>query len=79
VETAGQGYQCLAYRGQGQGRAAAGSEALLSIMESLWLQISPYFNLLHGSGNYAVSNEQHEAMLNAIRVRAAARRATDVR
>ncbi len=46
---------------------AAGSEALLSFIESLWLQISPYFNLLHGSGNYAASNEQHEAMLKAIR------------
>ncbi len=46
---------------------AAGSEALLSFIESLWLQISPYFNLLQVSGNYAVSNEQHEAMLNAIR------------
>lgn len=46
---------------------AAGSDALLSIIESLWLQISPYFNLLHGSGNYSASNEQHEAMLNAIR------------
>lgn len=46
---------------------AAGSEALLSIIENLWLQISPYFNQLHGSGNYAVSNEQHEVMLNAIR------------
>jgi DNA-binding GntR family transcriptional regulator len=45
---------------------AAGSEALLSIIESLWLQISPYFNLLHGSGNYSASNEQHEAMLEAI-------------
>lgn len=46
---------------------AAGSEALMSIIESLWLQISPYFNLLHGSENYSASNEQHEAMLNAIR------------
>ncbi len=45
---------------------AAGSEALMSIIESLWLQISPYFNLLHGSGNYATSNEQHKAMLDAI-------------
>jgi DNA-binding GntR family transcriptional regulator len=46
---------------------AAGSDALLSIIENLWLQISPYFNQLHGSGNYSASNEQHEAMLNAIR------------
>ncbi len=47
--------------------SAAGSEVLLSIVENLWLQISPYFNLLHGSGNYATSNEQHELMLNAVR------------
>jgi DNA-binding GntR family transcriptional regulator len=46
---------------------AAGSETLLGIIENLWLQISPYFNLLHGSGNYAAANEQHEAILNAIR------------
>lgn len=46
---------------------AAGSETLLSIIENLWLQISPYFNLLHGSGNYAAANEQHEAILDAIR------------
>ncbi len=49
--------------------AAAGSDSLLSIIENLWLQISPYFNLLHGSGNYSASNEQHEAMLTAIRAR----------
>lgn len=46
---------------------AAGSETLLAIIENLWLQISPYFNLLHGSGNYAAANEQHEAILDAIR------------
>src|SRR5205085_1510304 len=31
---------------------AAGSETLMSMIESLWLQISPYFNLLHASGDY---------------------------
>ena len=46
---------------------AAGSETMLAIIESLWLQISPYFNLLHGSGNYVAANKQHEAMLIAIR------------
>ena len=30
---------------------AARSEALLAIIETLWLQISPYFHLLHASGN----------------------------
>lgn len=45
---------------------AAQSESLLAIIENLWLQISPYFNLLHESGNYIASNQQHEAMLTAI-------------
>jgi DNA-binding GntR family transcriptional regulator len=49
--------------------AAAGSDSLLAIIESLWLQISPYFHLLHASGNYFQANEQHEAMLAAIRLR----------
>src|SRR4051794_25168250 len=38
---------------------AAQSETLLSIIENLWLQISPYFNLLHASGNYARANREH--------------------
>jgi len=48
---------------------AAQSEALIAIVETLWLQISPYFHLLHASGNYFKANEQHELMLSAIRVR----------
>ncbi|MBV8473443.1 MAG: GntR family transcriptional regulator [Hyphomicrobiales bacterium] len=48
---------------------AAGSEALLAIIETLWLQISPYFHLLRASGNYFKANEQHERMLAAIRAR----------
>ena len=48
---------------------AARSEALLAIIESLWLQISPYFHLLPASGNYLKANEQHELMLAAIRAR----------
>lgn len=58
---------------------SAGSETLLAMIESLWLQISPYFHLLHGSGNYAVANEQHEAMLAAIRAGDAAALRTAVR
>jgi DNA-binding GntR family transcriptional regulator len=46
---------------------AAGSETLLSIIEALWLQVSPYFHLLHGSGNYASANHQHEQLLAALR------------
>jgi DNA-binding GntR family transcriptional regulator len=48
---------------------AARSEALLAIIETLWLQISPYFHLLRASGNYFKANEQHELMLAAIRAR----------
>ena len=48
---------------------AARSEALLAIIETLWLQIGPYFHLLHASGNYLKANEQHELMLAALRAR----------
>ncbi len=48
---------------------AARSEALIAIIETLWLQISPYFHLLHASGNYFKANEQHEIMLGAIRAK----------
>jgi DNA-binding GntR family transcriptional regulator len=49
--------------------SAAGSEVLLAIIENLWLQISPYFHLLHASGNYPEVNEQHELMLEGLRDR----------
>ena len=45
----------------------AGSDVLLAIIESLWLQISPYFHLLHASGNFAVSNREHAEMFRAMR------------
>jgi DNA-binding GntR family transcriptional regulator len=48
---------------------AAGSEIMLGIIENLWLQISPYFNLLHGSGNYAVASRHHLAMMEALEQR----------
>ena len=48
---------------------AARSDALIAIIETLWLQISPYFHLLHASGNYFKANEQHEIMLSALRAR----------
>lgn len=44
---------------------AAGSENLVRIIENLWLQISPYFNMLHGS--YTVANTHHREMLDALR------------
>jgi DNA-binding GntR family transcriptional regulator len=46
---------------------AAGSETLLSVIEALWLQVSPYFHLLHRSGNYVDANEQHRLALRALR------------
>jgi DNA-binding GntR family transcriptional regulator len=45
---------------------AAGSANLLKIIENLWLQISPYFNMLHGSGNYTTANAHHKEMLDAL-------------
>ncbi|TIW18509.1 MAG: GntR family transcriptional regulator [Mesorhizobium sp.] len=48
---------------------AAESDNLLKIIENLWLQISPYFNMLHASGNYSTANEQHQAMFGALRDR----------
>jgi len=46
---------------------ASGSDTLLSIIEGLWLQVSPYFHLLHGSGNYVMANQQHECALEALK------------
>lgn len=51
---------------------AAGSETLLKIIENLWLQVSPYFNMLHAHGNYGTSNRQHLAMLEALQKQDAA-------
>jgi DNA-binding GntR family transcriptional regulator len=49
--------------------SAARSETLLTIIENLWLQIGPYFNLLRGSGNYEVSNKHHQVMVDGLKVR----------
>lgn len=49
---------------------AAGSESLVSIIENLWLQVSPYFNMLHGS--YSTANEHHQEMFAALTRRDAA-------
>ncbi|MER9648597.1 GntR family transcriptional regulator [Mesorhizobium sp. M0220] len=48
---------------------AAGSENMLNIIENLWLQISPYFNMLHDSGNYSTANQHHQEMFAALRDR----------
>ncbi len=45
----------------------AGSPVSLSVIENLWLQISPYFNLLHESGNPKLANKQHAVMIAAIK------------
>ena len=46
---------------------AAESPALLSIIESLWLQIGPYFHLLRASENWHAANAAHRAILTALR------------
>jgi DNA-binding GntR family transcriptional regulator len=45
------------------------SAALLTVIESLWLQISPYFDLLHAVGNWRTANRFHQAMRDALAVR----------
>ena len=45
----------------------AGSPLMLAIIENLWLQISPYFHLLRESGNFQISNLQHERIYEGLR------------
>ena len=45
---------------------AANSQTMLGIIETLWLQVSPYFHLLHASDNYTTSNVQHRYILDAL-------------
>lgn len=45
----------------------AGSPLILAIIENLWLQISPYFHLLRESGNFQISNLQHERIYEGVR------------
>jgi DNA-binding GntR family transcriptional regulator len=45
---------------------SAGSPTLVSLIEILWLQISPYFNLLRESGNYVSANIHHHAMVEGL-------------
>jgi DNA-binding GntR family transcriptional regulator len=49
---------------------ASGSPTMSSLIEILWLHISPYFNLLRASGNYVHANRQHRDMVKALRRRA---------
>ncbi len=48
---------------------AARSPTLVAMIETLWLQIGPYLNLLRGSGNYAASNATHKAIVEALAAR----------
>jgi len=48
---------------------ASGSDTLFSIIESLWLQVSPYFNLLQERGNFIVSNQHHHVLVDALKLR----------
>jgi DNA-binding GntR family transcriptional regulator len=44
----------------------SGSEILLGIIQTLWLRVSPYFHLLDAQGHLQLSNECHEAAIDAI-------------
>jgi DNA-binding GntR family transcriptional regulator len=46
---------------------ASGSDTLFGIIESLWLQVSPYFNLLQERGNFVISNRHHRALVDALK------------
>jgi len=58
---------------------ASGSDVLVSLIESLWLQVSPYFHLLNGSGNYRSANREHERLLAALKRRRASAAAACIR
>jgi DNA-binding GntR family transcriptional regulator len=45
---------------------ASNSQALMAIIKTLWLQISPYFHFLHGSGNYSHARKHHKEILEAL-------------
>ena len=57
---------------------ASGSDSMLGIIENLWLQISPYFNLLQERGNFVVSNRHHRALAAALTARNSAEAALAV-
>jgi DNA-binding GntR family transcriptional regulator len=49
------------------------SPTMLGIIESLWLQISPYFHLLRSSGNFRISNRHHGEIFEAMKTADASR------
>jgi len=48
---------------------ASGSTTIVELIEVLWLQISPYFNLLRESENYVSSNVHHGRIVAALKRR----------
>jgi DNA-binding GntR family transcriptional regulator len=49
--------------------AATRSPVLMSTIESLWFQVSPYFSMLYPFGDYPRSNLEHAAILAALQRR----------
>jgi DNA-binding GntR family transcriptional regulator len=47
----------------------AGSPVLLSVIETLWLQIGPYFHVLRASDNWHAANRAHRDIWHALRQR----------
>jgi DNA-binding GntR family transcriptional regulator len=43
------------------------SKALMNIIESLWIQLGPYFNLLHSESSEWRGDSNHENMIKAIK------------
>jgi len=48
---------------------ASGSDALVAIIENLWLQVSPYFHFLYSSGNLHQAKKMHAQILEGLRNR----------
>ncbi len=48
---------------------ASGSDALVAIIENLWLQVSPYFHFLYSSGNLHQAKKMHARILEGLRNR----------
>lgn len=48
---------------------ASGSDALVAIIENLWLQVSPYFHFLYSSGNPHQAKQMHAQIFEGLRTR----------
>ncbi|MGO8656697.1 FCD domain-containing protein, partial [Rhizobium ruizarguesonis] len=42
------------------------SPTMMNIIETLWLQIAPYFHLLTTYNDFKISQRHHEAIFNSI-------------